>query len=57
MAESRTRKFLFTHKKPIRVILLVLAIGLLASAPLLVGLSHVKMQDTWTARHCFDYCS
>src|SRR5450756_1830423 len=49
MAESRTQKLLLTHKKPIRAVLLVLAIGLLASAPLLVGYSHVKMQDAWTA--------
>lgn len=49
MAESQTQKFLLTHKKPIRAFLLVLAIGLLASAPLLVGLSHEKMQDAWTA--------
>jgi len=49
MTDSQTQKFLLAHKKPIKAILLVLAIGLLASAPLLVWFSNVKMQDTWTA--------
>jgi len=49
MSMSQTQKFLAGHKKPVKAILLVLAVAALVIPPLLVIVSPAKMQDTWFA--------
>jgi hypothetical protein len=49
MTLSITQKYLITHGNLIRPIALVLAAAALITPPLIVVLSPVKMQDTWTA--------
>jgi DMSO/TMAO reductase YedYZ heme-binding membrane subunit len=50
MAQSAAKQsFIVTHKKLIRPIVLLLAVGALVAPPLIVFYSHAEMQDTWTA--------
>jgi hypothetical protein len=49
MARDRAQEYIAAHQKPLRAALLVLIAAALIAPFLLVGYSHVKMQDGWTA--------
>lgn len=48
-SDAKIRKFLAAHKKPIKVALYVIIVGMMVVPVLAVTMSHAKMQDTWTA--------
>lgn len=49
MKQTPGQRFVIAHKKPVRASLEILAVCAIIAPPLIVVLSPVKMQDTWTA--------
>jgi DMSO/TMAO reductase YedYZ heme-binding membrane subunit len=49
VARDRAQQYIAAHQKPLKAALLVLIAAALVAPFLLVGYSHLKMQDGWTA--------